>query len=133
VRIINYRGKENIGLEFFTRSLPCFTSLYTLFYPKGKKVIPSNIYEFLTPVALAHLIMGDGSPASGGLRISTDSLTVQDVVKLSNVLIIRFGLVITLHKNGENYRIYISKKSMPFLISIVKPYMVKSMYYKLSI
>ena len=27
-----------------------------LFYLEGKKVIPHNIYELLTPVALAHLI-----------------------------------------------------------------------------
>ena len=51
-------GNPTVGLQFFTRSLPCFTELHTLFYPKGKKSIPLNIYDLLTPVALAYLIMG---------------------------------------------------------------------------
>ncbi len=46
------------GLEFVTRSLPCFTEFYTIFYVNGVKVIPKNIYELLTPVAFAHLIKG---------------------------------------------------------------------------
>lgn len=46
-------GKPNRGLEFFTRSLPCLTELHSLFYPSGVKIIPDNIYELLTPVALA--------------------------------------------------------------------------------
>ena len=53
-------GKRSYGVQFFTRALPCFTKLHTLFYPQKFQVIPANIYDLLTPVALAHLIMGDG-------------------------------------------------------------------------
>ena len=43
------------GLEFKTRAMPCITELRSLFYPELSKikVIPANIYELLTPVALA--------------------------------------------------------------------------------
>ena len=34
--------------------------LYNEFYLNKKKVIPNNIYELLTPVSLAFMIMGDG-------------------------------------------------------------------------
>ncbi len=51
-------GKRSYGLQFFTRAMPCITELYYLFYPKGVKTIPHNIYEILTPIALAHLITG---------------------------------------------------------------------------
>jgi hypothetical protein len=37
-----------------TLALPCFTKIHSLFYVNNKKVIPYNIYELLTPVALAH-------------------------------------------------------------------------------
>jgi hypothetical protein len=37
------------------------TELHSLFYPNGIKIIPKDIYNMLTPVALAHLIMGDGT------------------------------------------------------------------------
>lgn len=46
------------SLEFVTRSLPCFTVFYNIFYVNGVKVIPKNIYELLTPVAFTHLIQG---------------------------------------------------------------------------
>jgi hypothetical protein len=36
--------KLHYGLGFTTRSLPCITELYHLFYIKGKKIIPKNLY-----------------------------------------------------------------------------------------
>jgi hypothetical protein len=53
--------------------MPCLTELHPLFYPSGVKIIPKNIYDLLTPVALAHLVMGDGSKERHGLIICTDS------------------------------------------------------------
>ena len=40
--------KTFYALSFTTRSLPCITELYDLFYPQGKKIIPRNIYDLLT-------------------------------------------------------------------------------------
>jgi len=77
--------------------------------------------------------MGDGSVSRHGLILCTDSYSLLDVVRLMNVLIIRYELVCTLHKKRENqYRIYISSKSIPRLQRIVGPYMHESMLYKLS-
>jgi hypothetical protein len=126
-------GVRFYGLEFFTRALPCFTEIYFLFYKDSEKVIPQNIFELLTPVALAHWIMGDGVSRPYGLQLCTDSYSLPDVVRLMNVLIIRYELGCTLHKKRENqYRIYISSKSMSRLKEIVGPYMHESMSYKLS-
>jgi hypothetical protein len=124
-------GKETIGLEFFTRS-PCITELHSVFYVNRIKVIPHNIYELLTPVALAHLIMGDGSVQRHGLIICTDSYSIQDVVLLMNVLVIRYRLECTLRVHRKNqYRIYIRQNSMSLLQRIVMPHMHSSMLYKL--
>jgi hypothetical protein len=56
------RGARFFGVVLFTRALPCFTVLYDMFYVAGTKVIPFDIFNLLTPVALAYWIMGDGSP-----------------------------------------------------------------------
>ena len=134
VRIRNFRGKKTIGLEFFTRTLSCFTSLYSLFYPNGMKIIPLNIYDLLTPVALAHLIMGDGSAERHGLIICTDSYSVLDVVRLMNVLIIRYRFECTLRYHTPTQpRIYVSERSMPLLRTIVRPHMCPSMLYKIKL
>jgi LAGLIDADG DNA endonuclease family len=117
--------------------MPCITELRSLFYPDlaAKKAIPVNIYDLLTPVALAHLIMGDGGFKSQGVYLCTDSYTIQDVVRLMNVLIVRYDLKCTLHKssNGLGYRIYISRNSVGKVVEIVKPYLIPSMYYKVGI
>jgi hypothetical protein len=68
-----------------------------------------------------------------GLILCTDSYSIQDVVRLMNVLIIRYNLDCSLHTNKakKQYRLYIKVKYMDNLREIVKPYMVKSMLYKI--
>ena len=132
VRIRSFRGKETIGLEFSTRSMPCMTELHSLFYSYGVKIVPHNIFQLLTPVVLAHIIMGDGSVKSSGLILCTDSYTVQDVVRLINVLMIKYRLDCWLRNHTPTQpRIYISQSSMPLLLNIVSPFMHPSMLYKL--
>lgn len=130
-------GKRNYGVQIFTRSLPCFTELHSLFYVQKIKVIPVNIYDLLTPVALAHLIMGDGEARQSGLVLCTNSFPIKDVVRLMNVLIIRYGLdcILRLKKqnNKTEYLIYIRQGSMPLLRTLVAPYLHPSMYYKLKL
>jgi hypothetical protein len=78
------------------------------------------------------MIMGDGSVKPHGLVICTDSYTVQDVVRLINVLIIRYRLDCRLRKHAPtNFRIYIRQGSMPLLRTIVSPFFHPSMLYKL--
>lgn len=79
------------------------------------------------------LVGGDGTTwSNSGLLLCTDSYSIQDVVRLINVLIYRYGLKcnIRIHREGQ-YRIYISKKSMELLRTIVMVHMTPSMYYKM--
>lgn len=137
LRIRTRKGSKNVSLEFFTRSLPFFTNLYSEYYvslPKGiVKSIPKNLFNILDPIALAHWICGDGSPrVSGGLVLCTDSYTLQEVVRLISVLIYRYQLECSVHtSNPGQYRIYIHKASMNSLRNIVSQHMVPSMLYKL--
>ena len=128
----NRKGKDLFALEFSTRYLPCLNELYLLFYKDKVKVIPNIIYDLLTPVALAHLIMGDGAILNKGLVLCTDSYTLQEVVKLVNVLKIKYDLNCTIQGiKNKRPRIYILPESLPKLINLVKPYFLSSMLYKL--
>jgi len=134
---INLNGKLFYGLEFKTRALPCFIELRNMFYPEGFKIIPKDIYNKLTPIALAHMIMGDGGVQKhGGLTIHTNAFSIQDAVTLVNVLIIRYGLSCSIYLKQRNKTepvIYISERSMSLLRSIVAPYFHYSMLYKLGL
>ena len=82
------------------------TELHYLFYPNGIKVIPQNIYNILTPVALAHLIMGDGSAKQYSLKICTDSYTVPGIIRLMNVLTMPIGIGLNItfsYSNSTSY------------------------------
>lgn len=108
--------------------MPCLTELYSLFYLNGVKIIPHNIYDLLTFIAFAHLIMVDGSADKSGLKICTDSYSIEDVVRLINVLIIKYRVECTIREHRKNqYRIYIKQRSMPLLRNIVQPYFETTM------
>jgi len=78
-----------------------------------------------------------GAKSRGGLILCTDSFTVSDIILLMNVLTLRYNLNCSIHRTGprgrNQYRMYISVKSMDKLIEIVKPHMVPSMLYKLGL
>ena len=87
----------------------------------------------ISGIALAHWIMGDGAIRNKGLILCTDSFTLQDNVKLMNVLRIKYGLNTSIHMDNKRPRIYIRYESMSKLREIVKLYILPSMRYKLKI
>ncbi len=135
------------ALSFTTRSLPCITELYNLFYPalrpstgaspgrkEGKKIIPHNIYDLLTFSSLAHWVYLKSNikflyfnrtrkTKSRGLYIDVKSLGMEDIVKLINVLICKFNLICSLKVlKQDKLFIYIKNKSIPLLLNGVSPY-----------
>jgi Cytochrome C and Quinol oxidase polypeptide I/LAGLIDADG DNA endonuclease family len=80
-------NKNYTSLNFWTKALPIFTSFYNDFY-KGKiKIVPSCL-DLLTPLALAHWIMQDGSYhiSSHGIYLCTDNFIPLDTIRLANHL-----------------------------------------------
>ena len=48
------KGKIKHSISFATLCLPCFNEFYDTFYLNGRKIIPLNISDLLTPVSLAN-------------------------------------------------------------------------------
>ena len=127
----------NTNYEFYYFSTYAFSiwfDIYKLFYTSSKKkVIPINIEELLTPLALAIWIQDDGTFKNPGVRIATNCFTKEEVELLVKVLETKFNIKSTLHKNNSNYQLYIKKESMSLLKKLVLPHMVPSMFYKLGL
>lgn len=121
--------KVHHALCFTTRSLPCITELYHLFYIEGKKTIPKNLFYLLTWEALVHWISGDGTYSSG-VTIQTQCFTVKELVLIVNVLIIKFGLECNIHKQDNYSVIYIKSKSIKKNLHNMLPYIHPTMLYK---
>lgn len=120
-------------IRFRTWTFSSFNWIHDLWYINGIKVIPSNIGEFLTPLALAIWIMDDGGKVNQGLKLSTNSYTYSECLFLVKILYDNFNLQASVQSAGvsDQYQIYIWKESMPLLREIVLPYVHSSMKYKL--
>ena len=136
-----HKGKKVTQYHFRSRVHPLFTALHSLWYKwdsnKNKfiKIVPLNIEEYLTPLALAIWFMDDGSKLEPGVRIATNNFTLNEVQFLCDILYKKYNLIATVHSGGKDkgFVLYINKKSVPLFISLVKIYMHPSLYYKLGI
>ena len=106
---------------------------YTLEKGKFIKKIPKNITEYLTPLALAIWFMDDGSKFNQTVKIATNSFKYEDILYLCMVLKSKFNIIATVQSGGKNkgFILYVSTKSIAKFSTLVKPYMLPSMYYKL--
>lgn len=134
-RYLKYTNKTYYGYEFNTYTFRSFNWIYKLFYKKGVKYISPSISNYITPFTLAVWIMDDGTWTGYGLRIATNSFTLDEVILLNSILKNKFDLNTTIQpiyiKN--KYSIYIKKDSINKLKSLILPYLHTSMYYKLGL
>jgi len=123
-------GKNFYGIGFATRSYPCLTEFYNMFYEKKVKIVPLDLYSLLTYEALAHWICGDGTKSYKGITLQTQSFTVIDVTFIVSVLIYKFNLKCSIHMQRNLPTIYISSNSIKKIQPYILPYFCNSMKYK---
>ena len=142
ISVYNKQTKTNYEVcRFKTVSLPQFLYYYELFYKvnsEGKfiKNIPLNIEELISPVVLAHLLMGDGNLKQPDkiIRIYTNSFTHEKVSRLALAITRKLNVLTkVVHDRNNQYMVTISKSQLPLVQEILKPYMHPSMYYKIDL
>lgn len=128
-------GKKYYGYEFNTFTFRSLSWVHKMFYKNGTKVIPTNISEYLTPLALAVWIMDDGGWVNSGVRIATNSFELTEVELLNSVIKSKYNLETTIQKIWikDKYSIYIKKQSIHHLRSIVGPFIHSTMLYKIGL
>jgi hypothetical protein len=124
-------GKVYTAIYFNTYCLPCFKTIYNLFYLDRKKIIPSNIGELITPLGLAYWLCDDGGWDKNSTRLHTNSYTLDEVNLLVQALNDKFGLKCSIFKKGTGHVIRISTKSMPVLQELLKDKMPSMMRHKI--
>jgi hypothetical protein len=134
------------GYRLKTITLKLFNPLFEMFYVldtvtgKYVKVVPAMINELMTPVVLAHLIMGDGNFLAWEqtVRIYTNDFTHEDCVGLASA-ISNMGIPTTVRKDrvgskGEQqYILAINRPHLAKLRTMVSSHMHKSMLYRIGI
>lgn len=122
-------------LVFYTYSLPCLVPFYEQFFVGGKKTVPANIGELLTPLGLCYWICDDGSfcKRDRALILNTQGFSLQEVELLVKVLTENFNLKCTINKNRKGFVIRISTKSIPHIQFLLKDIMPSMMMHKIGL
>lgn len=130
------RGKLFFNVSFQTRQLSSLIEIFDLFYiyKEGKlvKTIKPDLYLYMNYIVLAHWIQGDGAKKNNGVTLCTDSFSLQEIVLLTNILIIKFNISPTIHREKNNFRIYINNKDLIRIKQFIKPYFVDQFLYKIN-
>jgi hypothetical protein len=131
-------GKPAEKVYFRTICHPVFTGLYRMFYDSGVKVVTNEIVDMITPFSIAVWFMDDGFTNGTNLVFATESFVEEELERLQNMLKKKFGVHTTLwfskYRKGSNQKMYklaALKKSVNDLASIIEPFVLPSMKYKL--
>lgn len=129
---------RNNSLTIRTISHSELSELRNTFYKNKQKIIPQNIQEFLVdPRVLAIWFMDDGNAIvrnmkNVGYHINTQSFTLEENELLAKCLYELYGIEVILEINHGKYRLAIWKQdSRNKIRSLLEPYMLKDMLYKL--
>lgn len=127
------KGKLRKVVRFSSWTYTSFNWIHNIWYKDGIKHVPDCIGEYLTPLALAIWIMDDGSKLGNGFKFCTNSFSYNDCLKLVVVLNDNFNIKASVQSAGskDQYVIYVWKESMNNLRTIVSPYIIPEMKYKI--
>ncbi len=117
---------------FHTKTLEDLNVYHQMFYPAGKKVIPINIGDFLTPRALATWFMDDGCATGPYIILNTQCFSIAEQAILQKWFQERWNIKTTLQKDRLTYRLWMNAVNTERFRDIISPYIVPSMQYKIT-
>lgn len=128
------RGHASVNWWFQTVSHGAFRFYAQQFYEGARKHVPQLIHRWLKPRGLAYWFMDDGSlkwRQSRAILLNTQAYERSDVGMLMQVLTERFALETFLRRQVEGHQIVIAGRSLERFVTLVEPYLLPAMSYKL--
>ena len=127
---------------FRTYRLSCFKFFHDQFYgldAHGQSVrrVPKLLHRWITPISLAFWFMDDGAMQPYGYALHTECFQLHQVKDLQKLLGNKFGLETSIQSDTKKstrktyYFLYISSRSIQRFNSLVRPFILPCMLYKL--
>lgn len=120
---------------------PILTEYRQLFYPNGKKIVPTEVLNKLGPLGLAVWYMDDGSyghytnPESGSryeiVRLQMGDFNLEDVTKTRDWLQNRFGIGLNINGRRSHSLVRVKREEVSKFLEIVQPHIVPCMFRKI--
>jgi hypothetical protein len=108
-----------------------------MFYRDNVKIIPHNLDEYLTPLALSTLFLSAGRPEERGVNLPKSCVLVEDLKDLSLVLKKKYNIDTIINNSNLNdgkyssISLHIKNSSFSTFSNIIKPYLLHSQYHLL--
>ena len=118
---------------------PWFTKVYERFYvPLGRKSIDPHALKLLSPLGLSILYQDDGSyhySTSAGHNVLIHKMCFSkfELEALAKTIVDKFGIIFRINRcnnQGLGYRLRMRAKDREKFFSLIDPYIVPSMLYK---
>lgn len=110
---------------------PEFIDIYNTLYINNTKQITKELLKDFSEVSLAYMFMDDGYyNSNGGISICTNCFTKEELNLFINFLYDKFSLKFSIQKRNT---IYLSVSQYSKFVSLVFPYLLESMYYKIGL
>ena len=125
------RNLHEVSWYFHTKSIEEFGLLYKFFYRNGVKIFPEGIFDLITPRMLAVWFMDDGSNNKTGFTLNTHSFSKEEQLQIIEYLKKSNNIFAALVKDRTRFKIAIGKNERYKLESIIRPFIIPSMLYKI--
>ena len=137
-KLIGKHNKVFFIYSFKSYSFSSFNWLYDMFYRDNVKIIPHNLDEYLTPLALSTLFLSPGRPEERGVKLPKSCVLVEDLKYLSLVLKKKYNIKTIINDSNLNdckyssISLHIKNSSVPTFSKIIKPNLLYSQYHLLN-
>jgi len=125
------KGREYPCVQFATRTSPLFSQWHARFYRDGRKIVPTDIARYLTPLAVAVWFMDDGAADFAGVTFQTHSFDAEGLELLQGALQQNFGVTATCRKNKGGMVLYVGVVSLRRLTELIDSHLLPEFRYKL--
>jgi hypothetical protein len=123
-KIIAKKNKVLYTYRINSYTFSSFNWLHEMFYKDNIKIIPRNLGDYLTPLALAIWFLNNGSKLGQGAQIALNSwVSREDLKYLCEIIKNKYNIDTTIQSGGKNKgkTLYIKSSSMTTFSKIVKP------------
>lgn len=122
ITIIKKKNKTLFQYKITSFNFTSLNWLYNMFYINNKKIVPKNLINYLTPLALSIWFMYDKNNLAKGAKTITNCFSKDDLKYLALLLNNKYNLNVILCnlKKEESYILYIKSSDMLVFNSIAQ-------------
>jgi hypothetical protein len=125
---------ETVFMKSHSNNL--FSKYRNIFYMNNIKIVP-DITSQINAFGLAIWYMDDGSVTNDSFELNTQNFTYKDCMLLQKILLDNFSIGSNLIKDkrvleDKGYKLYIPATFSKSFISLIEPFVIPSMKYKLT-